>query len=184
MEWPLLYGNSEGKQLKSLNSLTWCLLFLYYDKFWNQSVAWWTPVNQVTSSYQIRHKNPFFDCSHDQFPSTIWSSRTSDFFQVSYLVRVPQLSGTYLHFPPFLQGLLVGVHSPFSPWYWHRFPSNKSFLVGANLGWEQLQKKSLKEQKKIINHKGLKQEGLWCTFFWGGLQCNDLPNMASGLVEV
>ena len=149
--------------------------FLYYDKFWNQSVSWWTPVNQVTSSYQIRHKNPLFDCSHDQFPSTIWS-RTSDFFQVSYLVRVPQLSGTYLHFPPFLQGLLVAVHSPFSPWYWHRSPSNKSFLVGANLGWEQLQKKSLKEQKKIVNHKGLTwEEGFVMHIFLGGCNAMTYP---------
>ena len=94
-----------------------------------------------------------------------------DFLQVSYLVRVPQLSGTYLHFPPFLQGLLVAVHSPFSPWYWHRSPSNKSFLVGANLGWEQLQKKSLKEQKKIVNHKGLTwEEGFVMHIFFGGLQ--------------
>ena len=60
--------------------------------------------------------------------------------------RVAPFFRTYLHFPPLAQGLTEAVHSPFSPWYWHRSPSNKSFLVGANLGWEQLQKKSLKEE--------------------------------------
>ena len=118
-------------------------LWLWYDQFWNQSaVSWWTPVNQVTSSYQIRHKNHFFDCSHDQFPSTRdWCTVLSSFDR-----RVAPFFRTYLHFPPLAQGLTEAVHSPFSPWYWHRSPSNKSFLVGANLGWEQLQKKSLKEE--------------------------------------